>query len=276
MKKINCVAIAWLLIVISLLMNGCKRNQQETQTATESSVIIESTAVQQTTDAPTEKKTEPDKTTFSMEATTVQSTTAASSEKITESDKSAFYGTDYPDYGIDLAKKSLAEIIGIMDSNFVVNWADDVIYAPDSRIYICNESLLSGIWFFIGDASEAFLNGEYGLDKELALTEIKQDILNGKYTSFDFVNVRQTGNLSHGVYVGMTYKDFSEAIGHYDSAFTGGQGESISHSQYLYNYADGIDFVLVLYESIGIGGEITVEQMKEANPQIKQFIVMPK
>ena len=188
------------------------------------------------------------------------------------------YGRDFPYYGVELAKKSLSEIIEIMGGYFDVKWANDVVYAPGNRIYVSNEYVLPGMWFFIGDATRLFDSGEYGNDINIALTKIKKDILDGKYKKFDYVNVRTDGILDSNISPGMKYIDFCEAIGGYPPARVGGQSEISNVGQYVYNYDDDLDFVLALYDDVDVdyNEEVPVATMKKLNPSINQFIVQSK
>ena len=188
------------------------------------------------------------------------------------------YGREFPYYGVELAKKSLGEIIKIMGGNFDVKWANDVVYAPGSRIYVSNENVLPGMRFFIGDATRLFDSGEYGNDINIALTKIKKDILDGKYKKFDYVNIRQNGILDNGISPGMKYIDFCEVIGGYPPARVGGQSEISNVGQYVKNFDDDLDFVLALYDYVDVdyNEEVPVATMKKLNPSINQFIVQSK
>lgn len=265
--KIGCM----LLILCALLLNGCAISHQKEDTTTVPTTHI-TTAAAETTATTVEVST----TVASTVEETVEATTEVSTET-TNLDKDAIYGIDRPEYGIELVKKSLADIIKMLNGSFDVKWAESVDYAQENRVYICNESVLPGMWFFIGDASNAMLNGEYSNDREEALDQIKQDILNNKYDSFTFLNVREPGNFSKNCYVGMSYTDFSEQRGEYGAAKRGFEGKI---GQFIDDYDEDIKRVIVFYESIPLDAQspsqITPDVLKENNPKINQFIIIPK
>lgn len=139
----------------------------------------------------------------------MQTTVAAATVESTKSHDE--YGIDYPEYAVNLAKMSLPEVIELMGGDFEVKFAspeDNIIYAPNCRVYICNETNIPGEWLFFEEASDKLIDGEYGSNRDEALLKIKDDILDGVYTDFDYINVREFGSVERSVYAGMKYNDF--------------------------------------------------------------------
>ncbi len=209
---------------------------------------------------------------------TVQTTAAVATVNTTKPNDE--YGIDYPESAVDLAKMSLSEVIDIMGGDFEVKFAsseDNIMYAPDCRVYICNETNIPGEWFFLEEASEKFIRGEYGSNQDEALLKIKNDILDGVYTDFDYINVREFGSVERGVYVGMKYNDFMKFAKNPNPVTVGGVG---GIGQYVYDYTDGIDFVLAFYDGYGIesdsDGTVPDSVMESENPPVTQFIVKAK
>lgn len=190
------------------------------------------------------------------------------------------HGIDYPEYAVNLAKMSLSEVIELMGGDFEVKFAspeDNIMYSPDCRVYICNETNIPGEWFFFEKASEKFIGGEYGSNRDEALLKIKSDILDGVYTDFDYINVREFGSVERSVYAGMKYNDFIKFAKNPNSVTVGGVG---GIGQYVHDYTDGIDFVLAFYDGYGIepdsDGTVSDSVMESENPPVTQFIVKPQ
>ncbi len=167
-----------------------------------------------------------------------------------------------------------------MGGDFEVKFAspeDNIIYAPNCRVYICNETNIPGEWFFFEEASDKLIDGEYGSNRDEALLKIKDDILDGVYTDFDYINVREFGSVERSVYAGMKYNDFMKFAKNPNPVTVGGVG---GIGQYVYDYTDGIDFVLAFYDGYGIepdsDGTVSASVMESENPTVTQFIVKAK
>lgn len=109
------------------------------------------------------------------------------------------------------------------------------------------------------------------------MLKIKDDILDGVYTDFDYINVREFGSVERSVYAGMKYNDFMKFAKNPNPVTVGGVG---GIGQYVYDYTEGIDFVLAFYDGYGIGpdsdGTVSASVMESENPTVTQFIVKAK
>lgn len=253
-KLMSALAIIVCVLMIATAFYGC--GDKDTATADTASKIS-------TPDTPDTVQT-------TAAVTTVESTTKSHDE----------YGIDYPEYAVDLAKMSLSEVIELMGGDFEVKFAspeDNIIYAPNCRVYICNETNIPGEWFFFEEASDKLVGGEYGSNQDEALLKIKDDILDGVYTDFDYINVREFGSVERSVYGGMKYNDFMKFAKNPNPVTVGGVG---GIGQYVYDYTDGIDFVLAFYDGYGIepdsDGTVSASVMESENPPVTQFIVKAK
>lgn len=122
----SALAIIVCVLMIATAFYGC--GDKDTATADTASKIS-------TPDTPDTVQT-------TVAVATVESTTKSHDE----------YGIDYPEDAVDLAKMSLSEVIELMGGDFEVKFAspeDNIIYAPNCRVYICNEANIPGEWFFL-------------------------------------------------------------------------------------------------------------------------------
>ena len=151
-KLMSALAIIVCVLMIATAFYGC--GDKDTATADTASKIS-------TPDTPDTVQT-------TVAVATVESTTKSHDE----------YGIDYPEYAVNLAKMSLPEVIELMGGDFEVKFAspeDNIIYAPNCRVYICNEANIPGEWFFFEEASDKLIGGEYGSNRDEALLKIKDE-----------------------------------------------------------------------------------------------------
>lgn len=107
---------------------------------------------------------------------------------------------------------------------------------------------------FFEEASDKLIDGEYGSNRDEALLKIKDDILDGVYTDFDYINVREFGSVERSVYAGMKYNDFMKFAKNPNPVTVGGVG---GIGQYVYDYTDGIDFVLAFMTATELSLTVT-------------------
>lgn len=88
------------------------------------------------------------------------------------------------------------------------------------------------------------------------MLKIKNDILDGVYTDFDYINVREFGSVDRSVYAGMKYNDFMKFAKNPNPVTVGGVG---GIGQYVYDYTDGIDFVLAFMTATELSLTVTAQ-----------------
>lgn len=187
-----------------------------------------------------------------VEETITVDSTEASTQPATEAAK------EY--YGVDLVNKSLSEIIEIMGGDFQTEYSGEhLIYYTSGGFCIFNNDTLPGFAFFISPADRYY---DDLADPMTNLSGAKQDVLDGKYDSVDFIGVYGNAKYNEKISADMTYLEVSETIGSYKLAPVVGSAmprQSIDQN------------ATVWYDA----GEMDEDTIKTANPRIKGISVHP-
>ena len=185
--------------------------------------------------------------------TTATDNTEAATQPVTEATK------EY--YGVDLVNKPLSEIIEIMGGDFQTEYeGKHLINYTSGGFCIFNNDTLPGFAFFVKPA-EGYSYDDLA-DPMTDLSGAKQDVLEGKYDSIDFLGVYDSGKYNETISADMTYLEVSEAIGSYELAPVVGSAmprQSIDSN------------ATVWYDA----GEMNEETAKTENPKIKGISVRP-
>ena len=165
-------------------------------------------------------------------------------------------------YGVDLVNKPLSEIIDIMGGDFQTEYSGEhLIYYTSGGFCIFNNNTLPGFAFFVNPA-EGYSYDDLA-DPMTDLSGAKQDVLDGKYDSIDFMGVYDSAKYNDKISADMTYLEVSEAIGSYEVL-------PLVGAVYL---RQAIDSNATVYYNND--HELNEESAKSENPGIKGIAVMP-
>lgn len=165
-------------------------------------------------------------------------------------------------YGVDLVNKPLSEIIEIMGGDFQTEYSGEhLIYYTSGGFCIFNNDTLPGFAFFINPA-EGYSYEDLA-DPMTDLSGAKQDVLDGKYDSIDFMGVYDNAKYNDKISADMTYLEVSEAIGSYEVL-------PLVGAVYLQQSIDSN--ATVFYNN---DYELSEESAKTENPGIKGIAVFP-
>lgn len=183
---------------------------------------------------------------------------------------------------LELADKSLAEIIDIMGGDFNVEYGvEHLIYYTSPAPCIYNDSTLPGFAFFVKPREDIDL--EELSSPEGNLNDVKTDIITGKYDSFYFMGVYDNAKYDENISADMTYKEVSEVLNSYELEPL--IASSALRQKLCYN---GMEFTdnQVQYQFAevqrhkkqtdnGIFDYPDIESAKKLNPNIKGIVVFP-
>ena len=185
--------------------------------------------------------------------TTNTTATSANTESATQHETEA--AKEY--YAVDLVNKPLSEILEIMGGDFNTEYeGEHLIYYTSGGFCIYNNETLPGFAFFV-KPSEKYSYDDLA-DPMSNLSGAKQDILDGKYDSIEFMGVYDTAKYNDKISADMTYLEVSEAIGRYELAPVAG---SAAPRQSIDSNAT------VWYDA----GEMNEETAKSVQSKIKGF-----
>lgn len=175
---------------------------------------------------------------------------------------------------VDLIDKTIPEIISLMNGEYQIIKTENDLY-----IYIQNQSVLSGMEFYVkvsGDDIVSANNGE----------EIHNDTLRAKLEAgeltLDGIQVNNSGKVSETIQANMDYKSCSKVLGDFNciggtGGYLGGDVSSIS-----YDYNDNNAKVILkfnipeeIYKDLSLGkiSSVSSEQMEFYNPKLKNVVI---
>ena len=252
-KKTFCRIMT--LFIVCALLCSCHSSKQSSEHTSNQSPTRQSEEIAITTEKPTEKKTE------------------LLTEKPTETNEYT---------ALELADKSLGEIIDIMGGDFEIEYnGKHLIYYTSGGLCIYNDETLPGFAFFVEPRDD--INREDLSSPEGNLDDVKTDILSGKYDGFYFVGVYDKAKYDDYISADMTYKEVSKVLNSYElePLIASGSlrqklcydGQESTDNQVQYQYVE-----VQTYQKQTEYGVVTapnVESAKEQNPSIKGIVVFP-
>ena len=252
MKSLISLLLA--ILLAAAVFCGCAKSEPTVSTQTDETAA-EATVAETVRAAETIAETEPVET-----EPIPEETEAPATEPPTEAPKAEYYG-------VDLAKKSLSDIVDIMGRDFDVEIdGRHAIYYTSGCVCFYNNDVLPGFAFFI--------NADPASDE----ATIKQNILNGDYSSFAFIGVFDNAKYDERISADMTYVQVSEIIGYYDVMPLFGAGGYFY--QELHNSGNIKDLVCYnmsnsLSSSAKDTGSVNTEKAREEDPSIFGIVVFP-
>lgn len=183
---------------------------------------------------------------------------------------------------LELADKSLAEIIDIMGGDFEIEYnGKHLIYYTSGGLCIYNDETLPGFAFFVKPRDD--IDREELSSPEGNLDDVKTDILSCKYDGFYFMGVYDKAKYDDNISADMTYKEVSEVLNTYElepivASSSLRQklcydGQESTNNQVQYQYVE-----VQTYQKqteYGVFTAPNVESAKEKNPSIKGIVVFP-
>ena len=222
---------------------------------------------------------------LSSEISSIQSSTKQSEETtiLPESSTEPTTEPETREYtALELADKSLAEIIDIMGGDFEIEYnGKHLIYYTSGGLCIYNDETLPGFAFFVKPRDD--IDREELSSPEGNLDDVKTDILSCKYDGFYFMGVYDKAKYDDNISADMTYKEVSEVLNTYElepivASSSLRQklcydGQESTDNQVQYQYVE-----VQTYQKqteYGVFTAPNVESAKEKNPSIKGIVVFP-
>ena len=261
------VLFAALIGSICLTTSACAGSSLDSTALTDATTIQEMTEVAIETTKGTEKPTE---------ASTEEHTTDAPTEESTTADtKQGTIGYS----AVELADKSLSEIIDVMGGDFEVdNGQKHLIHytSPPAR-NIYNDETLPGFVFFV-EPKEGVAYDQLAEDTDF--DGVKADALSGKL-EIAFIGLFDNAKYDENISVGMSYVDISEATGSYELALVAGSSamrQAIAYTDnrktpgatVYYEYTEGLK--MGIKDVFGVYDE---EEAKKYDPNSWGIVVFP-
>lgn len=175
---------------------------------------------------------------------------------------------------IDLIDKTLPEIISLMNGEYQIIKTEN-----DGYIYIQNQSVLSGIEFYVQVSGDDIISANNG--EEIHSDTLKAKLESGELT-LDGIQINKSGKVSNTIQADMDYKSCSKVLGDFDcigstGGYLGGDVSSIS-----YDYNDNNAKVILnfnipeeIYRDLSLGkiSSVSTEEMKSHNPKLKNVVI---
>lgn len=175
---------------------------------------------------------------------------------------------------VDLIDKTIPEIITLMNGEYQIIKTEN-----DGYIYIQNQSVLSGMEFYISVSGDDIVSANNG--EEIHSDTLKTNLESGKYP-LDGIQVNKSGKVSDSIQADMNYKSCSKVLGDFDcNGGTGGYlGGSIETALYTYNEKNAkvilhFNMPSEIINDLRLGKIISVsaEEMKSYNPKLENVVV---
>ena len=176
---------------------------------------------------------------------------------------------------IDLIDKTIPEIISLMNGEYQIIKTEN-----DGYIYIQNQSVLSGMEFYISVSGDDIVSANNG--EEIHSDTLKAKLESGELT-LDGIQVNKSGKVTDSISVGMDYKSCSKALGDFDciggsGGYLSGSVECVSHT---YNEKNAkvvlhfFDVPLKILSDLTSSkiSSVSAEQMKSYNPKLCNVVV---
>lgn len=175
---------------------------------------------------------------------------------------------------IDLIDKTLPEIISLMNGEYQIIKTEN-----DGYIYIQNQSVLSGMEFYIQVSGDDIISANNG--EEIHNDTLKAKLESGELT-LDGIQVNKSGKVSETIQADMDYKSCSKVLGDFNCiGGTGGYlGGDVSSLSYYYNDKNAkviLNFNIPgeIYKDLILGkiSSVSSEEMKSYNPNLRNVVI---
>lgn len=175
---------------------------------------------------------------------------------------------------VDLIEKNIPEIISLMNGEYQIIKTEN-----DGYIYIQNQSVLSGMEFYVQVSGDDIISANNG--EEIHSDTLKAKLESGELT-LDGIQVNKSGKVNDSIQADMDYQSCSKVLGNFNciggtGGYLGGDIGSIS-----YNYNDNNAKVILNFEipeeiyrdlSLGKISSVSAEKMKSYNPKLKNVVI---
>ena len=176
---------------------------------------------------------------------------------------------------VDLIDKTIPEIIDMMNGEYQIIKTEN-----DGYIYIQNQSVLSGMEFYVQVSGDDIISANNG--EEIHSDKLKAKLESGELT-LDGIQVNKSGKVTDSISVGMDYESCSKALGDFDciggnGGYLGGSIESVSHTyneknaEIILHFFDIPSKILSDLTSSKISS-VSAEKMKSYNPKLKNVVI---
>lgn len=176
---------------------------------------------------------------------------------------------------VDLIDKSIPEIISLMNGEYQIIKTEN-----DGYIYIQNQSVLSGIEFYVQVSGDDIISANNG--EEIHSDKLKAKLESGELT-LDGIQVNKSGKVTDSISVGMDYESCSKALGDFDciggnGGYLSGSIESVSYTyneknaEIILHFFDIPSKILSDLTSSKISS-VSSEEMKSYNPNLRNVVI---
>lgn len=176
---------------------------------------------------------------------------------------------------VDLIEKNIPEIISLMNGEYQIIKTEN-----DGYIYIQNQSVLSGMEFYVQVSGDDIISANNG--EEIHSDTLKAKLESGELT-LDGIQVNKAGKVSNTIQAGMDYKSCCKVLGDFDciggtGGYLGGSTVSVSHTYNEKNAKIILHFFNIPSEimhdlSLGKISSVSSEQMKSYNPKLENVVI---
>lgn len=175
---------------------------------------------------------------------------------------------------VDLIEKNIPEIISLMNGEYQIIKTEN-----DGYIYIQNQSVLSGMEFYVQVSGDDIISANNG--EEIHSDTLKAKLESGELT-LDGIQVNKSGKVSETIQADMDYKSCSKVLGDFNCiGGTGGYlGGDVSSLSYTYNDNNAkviLNFEIPeeIYKDLILGkiSSVSAEKMKSYNPKLKNVVI---
>ena len=175
---------------------------------------------------------------------------------------------------VDLIDKTLPEIISFMNGEYQIIKTEN-----DGYIYIQNQSVLSGMEFYVQVSGDDIISANNG--EEIHSDTLKAKLESGELT-LDGIQVNKSGKVNDSIQADMDYQSCSKVLGNFNCI--GGTGGYLCGDigSISYNYNDNNAKVILNFEipeeiyrdlSLGKISSVSAEKMKSYNPKLKNVVI---
>lgn len=194
--------------------------------------------------------------------------------KLVEITEPATTPTESNIIAVDLIDKTLPEIISLMNGEYQIIKTEN-----DGYIYIQNQSVLSGMEFYVQVSGDDIISANNG--EEIHSDTLKAKLESGELT-LDGIQVNKSGKVSETIQADMDYKSCSKVLGDFNCiGGTGGYlGGDVSSLSYTYNDNNAkviLNFEIPeeIYKDLILGkiSSVSAEKMKSYNPKLKNVVI---
>ena len=178
--------------------------------------------------------------------------------------------------GEELLKMNVPQILELMENDISVDCQGEKYYIfPMGYVYFYNYDKLPGFVFYIQPERRPNTPPDHFSEDDL--TEIKNDILAGKYNEFKFLAITDGAKLNHNISSNMTYSQISSAIGNYSVNPIAGAGNL---TQDITSACENASYAIVSYitpqdasQHVDESGKISPDYLLQNNPDVKCIIL---